>query len=53
VDVASGASIVLTGAALFVVSLVVRSFRLRGARRAGKIAADVLLPLPSGGEVFE
>ena len=53
VDVASGASIVLTGAFLFVVSLVVRSLRLRGARRAGKIANDVLVPLPSGGELFE
>ena len=53
VDVASRASIVLTGAVLFVVSIVVPSFRLRAMRRAGKQAADVLLPLAPAGELFE
>jgi len=53
VDVASGASIVLIGALLFVASLVVRSWRQRALRRAGEIARDVLVPIQSGGELFE
>ena len=53
VDIASGASIVLTGALLFVLSLFIRSVRMRGARRAGKMGADILVPVPAGGEVFE
>jgi manganese/iron transport system permease protein/iron/zinc/copper transport system permease protein len=53
VAVASGANIAPGGALLFVVSPIVRSLRLRGARRADKVATDVLAPLPSGGEVFE
>ncbi|MBI3732311.1 MAG: metal ABC transporter permease [Chloroflexi bacterium] len=52
VDVASGATIVLVGALLFVLSLVLRSLRRRAAKgRAGP--GDVLVPLRSGAELFE
>lgn len=53
VDVASGASIVLMGALLFVLSLMVRALRLRVAKMAGQASREVLVPIQSGGELFE
>ena len=53
VDVASGASIVLVGSLCFVVSLVVRSLRLRAAKAAGRVVNDALVPIKAAGELFE
>ncbi len=53
IDMASGATIVLVGALLFVLSLMVRSLRLRAAKAAGQVSPDVLVPIRSGAEIFE
>ncbi len=53
VDVASGTSIVLVGALLYVPSLIIRWLRLRARKSTGRLAPDVLVPIESSADLFE